>query len=800
MRWGVEGERAALNRGGASASDPKRTYDQSALPQFASFVPHAPDCPDEATKILRFLHNLSIRISWKLTCVSPQDVSIALFATRWGSQKGGLNALNTALCLSLSKRLKRQILCVVEQATEAERQDALANNVLLESIKRPFSLSEDVLRAVTDLAGQRQIDVKFWIGHDVWTGPVAVAMAKRVSARSVVIHHMDFESYAPLKHSDIEAEERGKRQRKLLRSADTVFGVGPILTESAKKHGATAYQLSPGIPDIPHRERSVGAFEILIIGRISREDDPIKQAKLAVAAVTKASNTKGFERADWRVKVIGCDPVQSETQYLESLRSIAAGGRAYLQLRILPFNETQAELFDTIAHSDLVLMPSMREGFGLVGWEAIGAGVPVIIGTKSGLYRHLEDLGFAGMVHGIDIRGRNAVRGDPDPNDVTALATLVERVFRERQAYKQQALSLRGALRNLPQTRWETTANQFLETIGLSRQPTQRRLEDKKVHGNDFDSIAALVKSNEWDGESLHKFVSKIDIDQVYICEKLSRILHSSIHTQTSLQQLGALHYALCRVGHTPLREDFFAAAGRCVGSQESIGIKLVDIPGGEFSAGSPADEPGRCEDEGPGPLMAVDRFKISQTTITNRQFRFLEPARNAYRWVNVDEQKLLSHPVVSVNWWEAYLFCIWVGGRLPTEVEWEFACRAGTRTAFYGGAILSCPTINAINGYDDRTGAQNRTLAADSETVPHPFDLRHMHGNVWEWCWDEYDSDGYHCSRPRRCAYAAHPVQKVARGGSWDTPAHACRSAFRNRYRPNYCNNDLGFRLVIPV
>lgn len=725
-------------------------------------------------------------------------MQIAFLSTRWGPQKGGINALNAAFCHAIHEALNEPILCIVEEATAAERRDAVEQGVFLIVIERSIDSSEACIETIEQHLVANGATVNFWVGHDVWTGPTAIVLGRRSGARSIVVHHMDFEAYAHLKHSDLEADKRSRRQGDVLRSADVVFGVGPTLTDSATKAQArVVHQLSPGLPQIDHSAVSVGEYEILMIGRLSREDDPIKQVQLAVAAVAKASNARGLGREPWRMRLIGFDPVETDLDYATKLRTISEGGRRHPNLRLLPFEKIQADLFEKLARADLVLMPSMREGFGLVGWEAIAAGVPLILGTASGLFRHLTDLGFAPMVRGIDVRGGNASAGEHDSEDVDALADLIENAFRERKASKQTALVLRGALLGHAEAQWRTAADRFLQQVGFARKTRVREVALPRA--SNLEALSALLAFSEWDGESLHQLLEEWDPNDLDDSERVTGILQATVQPSASIQHLGALHYALVRFGHSPKRDDFFSRAKRGILPPSALDIDLVAIPEGEFTPGSPLDEPKRWRDEGPGQPVQVSAFRFSRTTITNRQFCYLQPDRKFYRWPDMSEHDAANHPVVSVNWWEAYLFSIWAGGRLPTEIEWEYACRAGTISAYYCGATMGPPTINALARKEQRSSALNRTLPADGMTVPHLFDLRHMHGNVWEWCWNDYHPDYYPEPRPKRDACVEKPVNKVARGGSWDVPADACRSAFRNRHRPNYHNNDMGFRLLVP-
>lgn len=155
---------------------------------------------------------------------------------------------------------------------------------------------------------------------------------------------------------------------------------------------------------------------------------------------------------------------------------------------------------------------------------------------------------------------------------------------------------------------------------------------------------------------------------------------------------------------------------------------------------------------------------------------------------------------MINVNWYGAVSFAQYVGGRLPTESEWEYATRGGTSTAFNTGGCLS----NVQDNYDwsnPQTGCTNSitNYLGTTQTVgtypANPYGLQNMHGNVREWCADWYGT--YPSTATTNPTGNLSGTNRVLRGGGWGSFAKSCRSAYRNRNSPAYTNYDLGFRIV---
>ncbi len=184
----------------------------------------------------------------------------------------------------------------------------------------------------------------------------------------------------------------------------------------------------------------------------------------------------------------------------------------------------------------------------------------------------------------------------------------------------------------------------------------------------------------------------------------------------------------------------------------------------------------------------------------------FFEKATK-YNWENTGFTQDDDHPVVNVSWNDAQAFCRWLSTkegktyRLPTEEEWEYACRAGTTTTWYCGDsekglkevanIADVAFKKKISGFKSHDWDDGFAFTSPvGKFRANDFRLYDMHGNVWQWCDDWY------------AAYNEKGAKKehVVRGGSWGTDAAACRSARRDKNPPGYRFNDLGFRVVCVV
>ena len=280
------------------------------------------------------------------------------------------------------------------------------------------------------------------------------------------------------------------------------------------------------------------------------------------------------------------------------------------------------------------------------------------------------------------------------------------------------------------------------------------------------------------------------------------------------------LRELLCYVGEKPAENYSFAnlevakllqvspKGGHQLGQnqtfQENLGndcwLKMLEIPGETFLMGSPETEPNRSDNESPQHEVTVSSFFMAEFPVTQAQWREIASLRPVKRWLNPDPSYFKGDllPVEQVSWDDAIEFCARLrrltkkNYRLPSEAEWEYACRAGTTTPYYFGENLD----QSLANYESEVG---RTTPLGSYP-PNAFGLQDMHGNVWEWC-----DDGWHDNHENAPTDGSswnenhsQSVLRIHRGGSWYIDLRVCRSAARSWVNADFRNYGIGFRLVL--
>lgn len=223
-------------------------------------------------------------------------------------------------------------------------------------------------------------------------------------------------------------------------------------------------------------------------------------------------------------------------------------------------------------------------------------------------------------------------------------------------------------------------------------------------------------------------------------------------------------------------------------------------IPPGRFVMGSPNDEAQRGISELPHEVCISRGYWLADTVCTQAFWLAVWPVNPSHF------QDDGRNPVENVSWHDAQGFIAELNrrlpgleARLPTEAEWEYACRAGTTTPFSFGSRISPELIN-YNGeypYDGgEPGVYRRRTVPVASLVANPWGLFEMHGNVWEWCADWYGD--YSAQEQRDPRGPTYGKMRVLRGGTWSDPARYARSATRSRIEPAYRPRSTGFRLVL--
>ena len=252
------------------------------------------------------------------------------------------------------------------------------------------------------------------------------------------------------------------------------------------------------------------------------------------------------------------------------------------------------------------------------------------------------------------------------------------------------------------------------------------------------------------------------------------------------------------------------------VQADKTVKGNLVLIPAGPFSLGNTGSYEGEYDEKPPVTIIISKPFYISKYEITQQQYR-------AVMGNNPSEFKGDNLPVEQVSWYDALNFCNALsqsegltpcytingtkvtsdfeanGYRLPTEAEWEYAAKAGTKTDFYSGKLTYSgnspidPNLDKIAWYS--ANSSNTTHPVGQKT-PNAFGLYDMSGNVWEWCWDRYAE--YPSKETKDYQGPEIGTYRVYRGGGWRNLAWYCRSTNRDRNYLDDKNNSLGFRVVL--
>ncbi len=232
-----------------------------------------------------------------------------------------------------------------------------------------------------------------------------------------------------------------------------------------------------------------------------------------------------------------------------------------------------------------------------------------------------------------------------------------------------------------------------------------------------------------------------------------------------------------------------------------TMNLEFAYVPAGKFMMGSPENELGRYNNEILHPVELTRPFYMQTTEVTQGQWKQIM-GNNPSDFKECGD----DCPVENVSWKEAQEFIAKLNRlegseiyRLPTEAEWEYACRAESKTAFANGEITneecSDPNLDKIGWYCGNAGEKTHPVARKDANK---WNIHDMHGNVWEWCQDWYGEYGLeNAANPEG---PADGTSRVVRGGGWGYRAGFCRSANRGRSTPGNRNQDLGFRLLRSV
>ena len=344
--------------------------------------------------------------------------------------------------------------------------------------------------------------------------------------------------------------------------------------------------------------------------------------------------------------------------------------------------------------------------------------------------------------------------------------------------------------------------------------------EDQETIFLPFARIAVEVLSNLGGKyadfvEDINKNISKTDVGSEEFSFKVRTIIiiDDSINPQTFNFQVALIEINQSSTSSSNLTINRYSqqATGFTQDLANDTQLEMILIPRGTFIMGSPPEELKRMDRESPQHSVTVQPFFMGKYQVTQAQWRFVAQLPQVNRELKSDpfNFKGANRPVESVSWEDAVEFCDRLSQytgrtyRLPSEAEWEYACRAGTTRPFHFGETITADLANYNGNYTYGQGPKGvyreETTEVGSFGVANNFGLYDMHGNVCEWCQDDWHNN-YEGAPIDGSAWLNNEEDnngKLLRGGLWYDIPEACRSAYRGNHGLDYLSIGLGFRVV---
>lgn len=408
-------------------------------------------------------------------------------ADGWGAVNGGINCFNYDLvkaCAHIKKDDNDIRICCVVPGLTPEQQTEMQQEGII-----PITLSKgafDSPEAVQVISGNIQKNPEleyfypdkcntFCVGHDIYTGNISKQLAEECSGWNIVFHHMDYQSYYLLGKPNVSNyEKKVEEQKSVLRGADLVCAVGPMLHQSAEdlsRDAGKCIEVFPGVASFNAQPKYPNRYNLIVFGRVEEDNQAIKQTPLAIDAFAKAismDQDTRIIRDNSMLWVIGYDVDDPESLTEEVLRlQKEAAEIAGCMCNVSPssYINDRTELGEKLRDMSVAMMLSFHEGFGLVGYEAIAAGVPLILSKNTGLYMFLEREKLDHLIYPVQIAGSNLTKRYSE-DDLCTVAKALRDIRQEEDKYKEKALKLRETLLSKSDKySWDAVANNFIENV-----------------------------------------------------------------------------------------------------------------------------------------------------------------------------------------------------------------------------------------------------------------------------------------------------------------------------------------------
>jgi glycosyltransferase involved in cell wall biosynthesis len=428
-------------------------------------------------------------------------------ATEWGPREGGLSVFNFELMPEIANLLgsSGRCVCYVEMKSQEEfeqlRSHAAGHSIVLRYFHpEDLEMGQLTTRVLNDLNSgnllgptkPEDFQSVLILGHDVKTGHHAISFAQTLSSefpcevQPALVRHMAYVHYLHHSRPDDENVPRFEEQTNLTASFRHVFAVGPLL-EAAVQSGIGAASSSPAvhclIPGVPlikvvpsHPRAMLFCF---VGGRLGTEDDRIKNGRLSIKALAQAyrsnrvlpAGAQGRWATRGKLYMVGVS--LNEIQRLTSEAAEASEGN--FEVIPMAYTEDRPELFKLLSSCDLAFMPSWHEGFGMAGWEALAAGVPLICSRESGLYQFLEACWNANHKLPRDcvepfLPSGQGYDGNVDVQDINRLSNAISTLSWRLPRAKSHAIEMSQYMQE--NFTWKHCAKNILSALGWSIDPS----------------------------------------------------------------------------------------------------------------------------------------------------------------------------------------------------------------------------------------------------------------------------------------------------------------------------------------
>jgi formylglycine-generating enzyme required for sulfatase activity len=371
-----------------------------------------------------------------------------------------------------------------------------------------------------------------------------------------------------------------------------------------------------------------------------------------------------------------------------------------------------------------------------------------------------------------------------EDGDISALQPEIDRLAEEQRAKEEEDCKIREE-----EAKCKAEAERLAEEQRAKEEAYRmaREEEAKRKADAEAERLAELQRAKE---------------------EEDRRIREEEAKRGPALIQISADRGALVRVGNEwQQKTERITVSGYELELAKGIAITMVQIPAGSFQMGSPDTEAERESNEGPQHRVELQSLYLGQTPVTQAQWQAVANWPQVELKLNPDPARFkgANRPVEQVSWKEVMEFCRRLSQRsklvytLPSEAQWEYACRAGTTTPFAFGDTLTPGLANYDGNYTYGSGPKGQYRQQTTEVgsfAGNAWGLQDMHGNVWEWCLDPWH-DSYRGALADGSAWTAGGgISRLLRGGSWRNHPASCRSACRSGIHPGIRDGLIGFRV----